>query len=638
MGWPRALATLLGGCASPAPATTPPASPPVVEYDPGERLGSGAPRLAVALASDQIAVATALGVGVWVQGEGAPRWFAETSAPPDSLSATPDGALVGAVADGWVHVWRDGAETYAARTDGAAVALAPDGERVAYSAGGVVLITRLDDEGEAPLRLGPLGPHVAALGFAPDGERLAGVDRGGVAAVWGRRGEAVARLEGRSPSYLGLAWSPDGRQIALAGSKSALWSPGGGLTPLEGPLGPVEAVAFSADGARIALGAQRGGLVECDRHTGARRAGEVQGSSPVRAVSALGEGWLAVSGTVSRWTPESGLHEPLLPTLEAAYAVALGEDGAAALMSPTALLLRAPDAEGGALALGLSHGPRRLTWSPRGQVLAVTARELLLATAGGETIYRHDFTEIYAADLRADGGLLAVAVREAAGPALRWLDGRTGLAVAGPSLDVQAPRDLRFSPDGTLLALLDGGAATVVEVATGRTRGRLSDAEALAWAPDGRLAVAQRGGGVQVWSGDTFALWAGRAAGDTLVQLAWSPDSGALAVLGQDTGGSARLTLLDAADGRARALAGVGDVGHAIGFSPDGGLLFALFGTNPQADGAKPGLVVAWDRQGWEHRRWPNLSRQDWWSLAVSPAGLLMGSGDGTGLLWTARR
>ena len=112
--------------------------------------------------------------------------------------------------------------------------------------------------------------------------------------------------------------------------------------------------------------------------------------------------------------------------------------------------------------------------------------------------------------------------------------------------------------------------------------------------------------------------------------LAWRPDGGALAALGQDTGGSAHLSLFDASTGRfLLELPGAGDVGHGITFTPDGGLLFGLFGSNPAADGQKPGLVVAWDGAGAVHARWDALSAGDWWSVTSGPGGLVMGSGTG---------
>ena len=631
MGLLSALTGLLTGCAAP------PETPPTVEWQPAERVGHGSPRLALPMPDRQVAVATTLGVGVWRLDGGPPLWFAATDTEPLGLSSTPDGRLVGAaLAGGWVQVWRAGQEVFRAESEGAGVALAPDGRAVALGRGGQIRLIGL--EGDPTDRaLGRLGARLAALAFDGAGGRLAAVDRGGLAAVWSADGAELGRLEGQSSVYHSLAWSADGR-LGLAGSPSALWTPGGPAQPVEGLVGPALSVAFSADDQRVVLGGQRGGLVESDAATGQRIRGAPQGSAPVRALAALDGGWLIVGGAVTWAAHAEAPPRGLLPLLDAAYAVALSADGRrVAALGPTALVLWGE--QGGAISLGVTHGPLRLAFLPDGRALAITARELLLVEPErGDAVYRQAHAQILAADLSSDGATVALVTRDGGEAALSLVQASTGEPLPGPAPRLSAPTALRWSADGALLAIADAGEVRVIEVATGAERGRIADASGragtLAWAADGRLAVGLRDGHLSVWRDGSARRWQGRAAGDALVQLAWRPDGDALAALGQDTGGAARLSVFDARAGQlSGALSGGGDVGHAIGYSPDGGLLFGLFGQNPAADGRKPGLVCAWQGSG-APRRWEDLSDQDWWSLAIGPGAIAAGDGDGVVQIW----
>jgi dipeptidyl aminopeptidase/acylaminoacyl peptidase len=134
-------------------------------------------------------------------------------------------------------------------------------------------------------------------------------------------------------------------------------------------------------------------------------------------------------------------------------------------------------------------------------------------------------------------------------PWVRVFETATGKEVPPPEQDTPLLGALAFSPDGRTLAMgwlkrpgtLDGeGRCTLWEVASGRARLRLRDAEAgraMAFSPDGRtLACSSDGGAIRLWDGAT-GRERQRLVGhrESVNRLTFSPDGRLLASAGDDT-------------------------------------------------------------------------------------------------------
>jgi len=149
------------------------------------------------------------------------------------------------------------------------VMYSPDGQRIA--AGDLMGRLWLWDARSGSALTAPSGERggaIRSLAFLPDGRRVVSGGVGGTLQFWDaatgqRQGEP---LQGMGEVIAAIAVSPDGLRIVSAGDYHAqLWTEGRGVwtsVPLETPgqtMPPwVNAVAFSADGQRIATGSADG--------------------------------------------------------------------------------------------------------------------------------------------------------------------------------------------------------------------------------------------------------------------------------------------------------------------------------------------------------------------------------------------
>lgn len=232
------------------------------------------------------------------------------------LAFAPDGrtlAIGGVGADVRLVDTASGDDLAPLRPDGVQnarlVAFSADGRYVA-AGGDAGVVTVWERDGRR--RLGVAAGHrgaITALGFSPDGSRLATADSAGLLILTDIPAmRPRARIAAHRPGHgaTALACSPDGTTVATASyleSAVRLWDADDGTLrgELAGNSGGIRALAYAPDGSRIA-GATGDGTAVLWVTASARECGRVRaGASPLQALAFSADGRsLATGGSDGR--------------------------------------------------------------------------------------------------------------------------------------------------------------------------------------------------------------------------------------------------------------------------------------------------------------------------------------------------
>jgi WD40 repeat protein len=471
-----------------------------------------------------------------------------------NLAYSPDGRLLALLSEeGELRVYDvgTGKETFRAAGEswGAwCVTFSPDGKRLAW-VGGVDRIHVWDVGARKPRP-----PLVAAktrfrcVAFAPDGRSVVSGDKGGRVRLWDvKSGKERWRTEPQAYMILSVACSG---KVVAAGAGTAIHlldaATGKDLFLGRGHSGPVDGLAFSPDGKRLATSAGWRQLAVAGQ--GMLRLWEVATGKellpPLR--TAFGFGWpftfspdgkvVGFAGADDRpafWDTATGKRLSRYLPRESALGVAAFTVTAPcvphagrAVLTPAAFLggwEAAQDGWGGAyrpaaFPVDLVGGEKVRVTLRGGIVLEHLPGGLRLRQAvGGKRLSTIVLptSKVEAAAVSPDGRTLALSLRDTLSPAgpevencwLTFWEVATGRLRTPARKVEQPPESLRFSPNGRWLVAsgyLDEADVSLWDVATGREVRRFPvwerPTESLAFSPDGRLlALGGRDGSVLLW-------------------------------------------------------------------------------------------------------------------------------------------
>ncbi|HXU71449.1 MAG TPA: protein kinase [Polyangia bacterium] len=410
---------------------------------------------------------------------------------------------------------------------------APDGT-VALALGGGALVL-VDPDTGATRSLRGHTTQVTQARFLPDGKRLVSGAEDGVVRVWDvASGESIP-LVGHAAEITSVDVSPDGTLVATGSADKSvrLWTLGGAPRVVRHPETELYAVAFSTDGARVAVGGAGGFVEACDTATlGCRTLAGPRGE--VESILFLRDGRLlsgSFDATVHLWDATG---KPLASYAgqEPIWSLAASPDGTRVAFTAAERSLVTVELAGGARKEAKSDGPLSswdVAFSPDGKLVAV-----------GE-----------GADVR---------VWDWAAGTSKLLRGQTGLV-----------QHVAFAPSGTRLAAASADTTVALwdlDSGTPRLlRGHTNGVKLVAFSPDGgTLASSGLDGSVRLWrvsDGSSRVLLGHRGAVPCAV---FSPDGRMLVSAGDDH----TVRLWDTATGESRVVRGHDRAVRAVAFAPDG--------------------------------------------------------------------
>lgn len=527
-----------------------------------------------------------------------------------------------------------------------AVGWSPDGSRLASGAsdGAIRLGTRTG--AAVAWNDVPIGSHddaVWSVAFAADGDLLATASGDGSVGIWDvARRVCVKTLEAHGSAAYAVAFSADGGLLASGGRDrvvrlwdTATWEPRG---ELRGHESTVHGVSFAADAAMLATASGDGTVRIWDVTTSEQtrcltgHQGRVFGvafSPNGRRVASAGE-----DATTRVWDLESGEPGPTMRHPFRCNGVAWLAGGSRLATASHDGMLRVWDADSGG-EHARYHGHTAAIWS-----LATVAADGWVATGAGDgTVRLWDAAEVIAPVIRGDDKVLSVCFApDGTTIATAMANSVVGLWDAA-TLEprgvlrkaVGRVNDVRFSPDGeTVAGCCDDGTVQLWDRGTRRRRDWFKPHErrvyAIDFSPDGRLVATA----AEDRSARISELASGTRVGEPLkhgsrvFRATFSPDGSLLATACEDR--TARLWRVHDGSEVRRFTQHEGPV-NWVAFSHDGTLLLTA---------CSDGAVRVWSvAEGGLIAVMTGPSRQIW-KAAFSPDGRRVAgvSADGTAQIW----
>ena len=449
------------------------------------------------------------------------------------------------------------------------------------------------------------GP-IEALAISPDGLRVALVVGSYVHVLRLESGKLERTLVGHREFVTSVAWSRDGRTLASASNDDTvrLWNASSGAVRhvLTGVKGDINAVAFSPDGKRLAA------------------AGD---DKLVRI-------WNVSSGTPGRVLRGAGTRIRALAWRSDARAVAVASDDA---------FVRVYDPASGKVLRELpaaTDGSRAVDFSADGKFLAVAGNDALIRLWGAKSntprVFRGHERTVLGLTFSKDGRQLASVGLDRSVRLWNLRDGSSRQFVGHTdSVNALAFIPVKRGVETQLITASSDGSARTWDLQSGEHIATLSAfpsaTVALAWHPDSsRIASAANDTNITVFarSNGTAQRWAGHTG--WVRDLEWSADGSRLASVGDEG-----LLIIWSQDGtKLHVVRGADDWLSSVAWSPDG--------THVAIAGSR-GVIGIWNAQSGLLERELTGHSAAILSIAWSPNGqfIVSGGSDSTVKLWRAR-
>ncbi len=468
----------------------------------------------------------------------------------NAIALSPDSTQL-AVATGigiWIYNTNTGVEIalLTGHTDQvASVAYSPDGRTLASGSSGEI---RLWDPSTQEHKITFVGQEARSLAYSPDGQTLAAVRSQGVDLLNAQTGERKSFLSGHTYPVEALAFSADGKKLATATGSDEdkpirLWNTHTGqlLQTLNGHTRYVHSLVFSPDNSTLASGGWDGTIRLWDPNTGEQ----------TRTIK-----WWNVSLTYSpdgkRIAVGSGARLLLLDAntgkrqqtlfghTSGIKSIVYSSDGSTLVSSSWDGSSRFWNAGTGSLRLTIDghFNFRGTALSPNGKTIATVNQNqiFLWNTLNGRFVKVLDgYMGSAILAYSPDGTTLAAQVWDE-GPQIHLLNAHTGQSKRILSWDGRLAASVAFSPNGKILASGSwGGTIRVWNTQNGKLHGILSGhtrgVNDLVFSPDGKtLASGSWDKTIRLWNhqrGQLQRTLEGHERG--VKSLAFSPDGSTLA-------------------------------------------------------------------------------------------------------------
>jgi WD40 repeat protein len=545
-----------------------------------------------------------------------------------------------------------------------AVAFSPDGKWLVAAGYAVCLIDVATGKELRRFQASGKFLDLDVVAFSPDGRTVAAGETRG-ARAFGNQGSAVIlwdagtgkelhRLAGHE-DVTALAFSPeDGKTLASASldKKVRLWDVAGGkqLRILQGHDKAVWTVAFGPGGKILATGGDEGVVRLWDVDTG-KQLHQLKGhAAEIHNVVFSPDGTVLASGgsggVIQLWDPNTGKElRRWDATARFGSVVAFAPDGKVLASAGGSCIRLWDPATGKEIQPAAGHTGclRLLRFAPDGKTLFSSAMDKKflawdLASGQERLLGVHSLTD--AADLSADGKVLAQAVY--GDSCIRLWDAVTGMELLALELTAKSTPEVRFSPNGKLLASSSDDGFRLWDLTTGKTLHHIQEKQfsplAIAFSPDGKLvAFAGNDQTLGLWevaTGKVIRRW---ERPERFVRiLAFAPDGMSLVSYG-NPGSDLRVW----ATATGKLLAQFKGLERILGlaFSPSGRTLVVsdLVRDNyPGPNETSVSKLRFLEALSGQEIRQLEMPQQSVWSLAFAPDGrtLATGGGDSTILVW----